>query len=131
MTTTVLGVCPEPEEERRRHDPDARHDERHSHHPAGPGGPAPVRSEEDPPADALGGLRFEPVQAGAEGRAGGLAQRSASGAAPSAPGDDPEVRMTIVQHLDELRTRILRSLVALLATVTVAMIFYKDLISIA
>ena len=39
--------------------------------------------------------------------------------------------MTIVQHLDELRTRILRSLVALLATFTVAMVFYKDLIGLA
>jgi sec-independent protein translocase protein TatC len=39
--------------------------------------------------------------------------------------------MTIVQHLDELRTRILRSLVALLVTFTGAMIFYKDLIDIA
>jgi sec-independent protein translocase protein TatC len=39
--------------------------------------------------------------------------------------------MTIVQHLDELRTRILRSLAALLVTVTGAMIFYKDLIEIA
>jgi len=39
--------------------------------------------------------------------------------------------MTIVQHLDELRTRILRSLVALMVTFTVAMIFYKDLIGIA
>ena len=39
--------------------------------------------------------------------------------------------MTIVQHLDELRTRILRSLVALLVTVTGAMLFYKELIDIA
>ena len=39
--------------------------------------------------------------------------------------------MTIVQHLDELRTRLLRSMVALMATVTVAMIFYKDLIDVA
>lgn len=39
--------------------------------------------------------------------------------------------MTIVQHLDELRTRILRSLVALLVTCTGAMVFYKDLIEIA
>ncbi len=39
--------------------------------------------------------------------------------------------MTFVQHLDELRTRLLRSIVALLLAVTVAMIFYKDLIVIA
>ena len=38
--------------------------------------------------------------------------------------------MTIVQHLDELRTRLLRSIWALLIAVTVAMIFYKDLIGI-
>jgi hypothetical protein len=39
--------------------------------------------------------------------------------------------MTIVQHLDELRTRLLRSIGALLLTVTVAMIFYRDLIDVA
>lgn len=39
--------------------------------------------------------------------------------------------MTLVQHLDELRTRLLRSTVALLVGVTGAMIFYKDLIGIA
>ena len=39
--------------------------------------------------------------------------------------------MTIVQHLDELRTRILRSRAALLVTFTVAMFFYKELIGIA
>jgi sec-independent protein translocase protein TatC len=39
--------------------------------------------------------------------------------------------MTFVQHLDELRTRMLRSIVALLVTVTVAMFFYKELIGIA
>jgi len=39
--------------------------------------------------------------------------------------------MTIVQHLDELRTRILRSLLALLVTFTGAMVFYKDLVEIA
>lgn len=39
--------------------------------------------------------------------------------------------MTIVQHLDELRTRLLRSLLALLLTVVGAMFFYKDLINIA
>jgi sec-independent protein translocase protein TatC len=39
--------------------------------------------------------------------------------------------MTFVQHLDELRTRLLRSIFALLGTVVVAMIFYKDLIDIA
>jgi Tat protein translocase TatC len=39
--------------------------------------------------------------------------------------------MTFVQHLDELRTRLLRSIVALLLAVVVAMFFYKDLISIA
>lgn len=39
--------------------------------------------------------------------------------------------MTIVQHLDELRTRILRSLAALLVAVTGATVFYKDLIDVA
>lgn len=39
--------------------------------------------------------------------------------------------MTFVQHLDELRTRLLRSIVALTVMVVVAMIFYKDLISVA
>jgi len=39
--------------------------------------------------------------------------------------------MTFVQHLDELRTRLLRSIVVLLIAVLIAMIFYKDLISIA
>lgn len=39
--------------------------------------------------------------------------------------------MTFVQHLDELRTRLLRSLVALLAAVVVAMFFYKGLIDLA
>jgi sec-independent protein translocase protein TatC len=39
--------------------------------------------------------------------------------------------MTIVQHLDELRTRLLRSIAALLLTVTGAMIFYRDLIDLA
>jgi len=39
--------------------------------------------------------------------------------------------MTFVQHLDELRTRLLRSIVALLVTLTVAMIFYKELIAVA
>jgi len=39
--------------------------------------------------------------------------------------------MTIVQHLDEFRTRLLRSIWALLIAVTVAMIFYKDLIDVA
>jgi sec-independent protein translocase protein TatC len=39
--------------------------------------------------------------------------------------------MTFVEHLDELRTRLLRSIGALLIAVVVAMIFYKDLIGIA
>jgi Tat protein translocase TatC len=39
--------------------------------------------------------------------------------------------MTFVQHLDELRTRLLRSIVALLVAVAVAMFFYKNLISLA
>jgi len=38
--------------------------------------------------------------------------------------------MTIVQHLDELRTRLLRSIWALLIAVTAAMFFYKELIEI-
>jgi Tat protein translocase TatC len=39
--------------------------------------------------------------------------------------------MTIAQHLDELRTRLLRSIVALAVAVTVAMIFYRHLIDVA
>ena len=39
--------------------------------------------------------------------------------------------MTIVQHLDELRTRLLRSLSALLIAVTLAMVFYRELIDVA
>ena len=39
--------------------------------------------------------------------------------------------MTFVQHLDELRTRLLRSIVALLIAVVASMGFYKSLISIA
>jgi len=39
--------------------------------------------------------------------------------------------MTIVQHLDELRTRLLRSIWALLIAVVVAMVFYKELIEVA
>jgi len=39
--------------------------------------------------------------------------------------------MTLVQHLDELRTRLLHCIAALLVTVTGALVFYKDLIGIA
>ena len=39
--------------------------------------------------------------------------------------------MTIVQHLDELRTRLLRSISALVIATVGAMIFYKDLINVA
>jgi Tat protein translocase TatC len=39
--------------------------------------------------------------------------------------------MTFVQHLDELRTRLLRSIYALLAAVVVSMFFYKGLINVA
>jgi len=39
--------------------------------------------------------------------------------------------MTFVQHLDELRTRLVHSIAALLVAMTVAMVFYKSLISIA
>lgn len=39
--------------------------------------------------------------------------------------------MTFARHLDELRTRLLRSLVALLVAVVVAMLFYKGLIDLA
>ena len=39
--------------------------------------------------------------------------------------------MTFVQHLDELRTRLLRSIYALLAAITVSMFFYKTLINVA
>ena len=39
--------------------------------------------------------------------------------------------MTLVQHLDELRTRLLHCIAALLVTVTGAMVFYKDLIDFA
>jgi Tat protein translocase TatC len=39
--------------------------------------------------------------------------------------------MTIPQHLDELRSRLLRSIVALLAAVVLSMVFYKELLDIA
>ncbi|HLY08601.1 MAG TPA: twin-arginine translocase subunit TatC [Planctomycetota bacterium] len=39
--------------------------------------------------------------------------------------------MTFVQHLDELRTRLLRSIVALLVAIVISMFFYKTLINIA
>jgi Tat protein translocase TatC len=39
--------------------------------------------------------------------------------------------MTVAQHLDELRSRLLRSILALAVAVTVAMIFYKDLVGVA
>jgi Tat protein translocase TatC len=39
--------------------------------------------------------------------------------------------MTFVQHLDELRTRLLRSIVALLGAVTLSMIFYRELLDVA
>ena len=39
--------------------------------------------------------------------------------------------MTFVQHLDELRTRLLRSIVALLVAATVSMVFYRGLIDLA
>ncbi|HZE99946.1 MAG TPA: twin-arginine translocase subunit TatC [Planctomycetota bacterium] len=39
--------------------------------------------------------------------------------------------MTFVQHLDELRTRLLRSIVALLMTVGVSMCFYRGLLDLA
>jgi len=39
--------------------------------------------------------------------------------------------MTFAQHLDELRTRLLRSIVALLGAVTLSMIFYKELLDVA
>ncbi|MBV8880333.1 MAG: twin-arginine translocase subunit TatC, partial [Planctomycetaceae bacterium] len=39
--------------------------------------------------------------------------------------------MTFVQHLDELRTRLLRSIVAMLAAVVVSTFFYKGLIDLA
>ncbi|MBI3858242.1 MAG: twin-arginine translocase subunit TatC [Planctomycetes bacterium] len=39
--------------------------------------------------------------------------------------------MSFVQHLDELRTRLIRSILALSIAVTVAMVFYKSLIGIA
>lgn len=39
--------------------------------------------------------------------------------------------MTLVQHLDELRTRLLRSIVALCVAFVVSMIFYRQLIEVA
>ncbi|HLY74401.1 MAG TPA: twin-arginine translocase subunit TatC [Planctomycetota bacterium] len=39
--------------------------------------------------------------------------------------------MTFVQHLDELRTRLLRSIAVILAAVLISMIFYRDLVNIA
>jgi len=43
---------------------------------------------------------------------------------------DLAVRMTFGEHLDELRTRLLRSIAVLLAAVVVAMVFYRELVEI-
>lgn len=40
------------------------------------------------------------------------------------------VRMTLAEHLDELRARLIRSMAALLAAVVVAMIFHRELVEI-
>src|SRR5262245_48499498 len=129
MNTSDLPVRPEGDDERRIHGPDAGDDERDAHHPGRAGGAAAVRSPEDPAADALGGLGAQRVQEGIAGGSERLARRSASSSAAAEP--ELEARMTIVQHLDELRTRLLRSIWALLIAVTVAMIFYRDLIDVA
>src|ERR1043165_8859234 len=120
-----LGVRPEPDE-RRQDDPDAGHDERDPRPAAGALRAAAVRRPEDPRADALGGVGPERVQEGPQGRRVG-----APGAAGRPDRADLDVRMTVAQHLDELRSRLLRSIVALSLAVTVAMIFYKGLIGIA
>src|SRR5688500_5085225 len=85
----------------RPHDPDAGNLEPGPHHPGGRGGAAAVRSPEDPASDALRGIGAERVQEGPQGGRGSLA--------PDGPdGGEAQVRMTFVQHLDELRTRLLR-----------------------
>ena len=46
------------------------------------------------------------------------------------PADDPAdalPRMTLSEHLDELRRRVVRAALALLAGLVVAFVFYKDL----
>src|SRR5262245_16296299 len=95
---------------------DAGNTEPHAHHPGVPGGGPALRSPEDPPAHALAGLGHERIQEGAQGGGGGRPPRR--GAGPGPGGDDPKGRMTFAQHLDELRSRLLRSIVALLAAVT-------------
>ncbi len=42
--------------------------------------------------------------------------------------EEPEVRMTLVEHLEELRRRLLRSLLALGIALVAAVIFYKPLV---
>jgi len=44
--------------------------------------------------------------------------------------DEPEVRMTFVEHLEELRVRLFRSIVALAICTVGAMFFYKALVGI-
>jgi sec-independent protein translocase protein TatC len=45
-------------------------------------------------------------------------------------GAEHAVRMTLGEHLGELRARLMRSIAVLLAAVVVAMVFYKDLVEI-
>lgn len=42
-----------------------------------------------------------------------------------------EVRMTFVEHLEELRTRLLKATAALLGAVTLAFVFYRELVGVA
>ena len=47
------------------------------------------------------------------------------------PGGKSGARMSLAEHFDELRTRLLRSIVVLLAAVAVSFIFYRTLVDIA
>lgn len=42
-----------------------------------------------------------------------------------------EVRMTFVEHLEELRARLLKAVIALLVAVTLAFVFYRELVEVA
>src|SRR5579863_1240932 len=145
-----LGVCPEIGLERRLHASPAGGPERDPRGPGGDGRPAALWCPEDPSPHALRGLGPERVQAGPPGGGTGLPGGTPGAAivpdfrSPASPGGDSRapagdlpdadpsrVRMTFVEHLDELRTRLLRSLGALAAAVGISMCFYRTLVDLA
>src|SRR3954469_4598183 len=108
--TSRLPVRPEPDE-RRSDAPDAGRPERDPRDPGGRGGAVALRSAEDSRTGPLAGQRNERVQAGPPRRRAG----PPSVARAEASRDDVrQVRMTLVEHLDELRTRLLRCVGVLL-----------------